>query len=63
MANSGIARSETIQERLSACRTNLLMGISLRFAASRMSRASTVEQLRSIVVLGPGGRLEIPSNP
>jgi hypothetical protein len=63
MGNFEIACADTIQERLSACRTNLLMGISLLFAASRMSRASSVEQLRSMVVLGPGGRFEIPSSP
>lgn len=45
-----------VQERLRQCSTNPLMVMSFILAAVRIRSASSEEHLRSIVVLGPGGR-------
>ena len=49
----------TPQERFRLCRTNPQIVVSLISAALRIRSDSSIEHLRSIVVLGPGGRVGV----
>lgn len=52
-------RPLTSQDRFRQCSTNPQIVVSLSLAALRIRSDSSVEHLRSIVVLGPGGRIGV----